>query len=123
MTRRLFSVGLASAALVAVAVAAPVATQLDWDSVSWPAGSLGETYTVGSGDVELQWTGAVGSLIQSRPLIARSETGGLVPAQDALSVRVNYGGGLQELVLTIDFTQYDRWIVVSPPRPAGASRC
>ena len=104
MTRRLFLPGLACVALVAAAVAAPVATRLDWDSVSWPVGSLGESYTIGSGDVELQWTGAVGNLIQSRPRIARSETGGLFPPEDSLSVRVNYGGGLQELVLTMDFT-------------------
>lgn len=97
----------AGLALVAatLAIAAPVNTQLDWDTVAWPNGSLSEVYTVGPGDVALEWTGAVGTLIQQRPQIAQAETGGLTPPQDSLSVRVNFGGpATQQIVLTVDFT-------------------
>lgn len=84
--------------------ATPVATQLDWDSVAWPNGSLNETYTIGNGDVDLQWTGATGDFIGQRPRIGQYETGGLSPAEDALSIRVNFGTSQQEVTLTIDFS-------------------
>jgi uncharacterized repeat protein (TIGR01451 family) len=82
-----------------------VAATLDWDTQTWlPAGSLSEAYTIGSGDVTITWTGATGSLIQTRPQVAQSETGGLVPAQNSLSVRVNYPSSPSAITATIDFS-------------------
>ena len=106
MIKRASTAAGLAALLAAIAAAAPVVTQLDWDSVVWPSGSLAETYTIGSGDVDMQWTGATGTFIQGTPESTdQAETGGLNPVQDALSVRVNFGGpASQEVVLTIDFT-------------------
>ena len=85
--------------------AAQVPTELDWDTNAWPGGSLSETFTVGSGDVQISWSGDTGALIQGRPVTAQVETGGLIPAEDSLSIRVNYSDtSTQEIGATIDFT-------------------
>lgn len=104
MIRRLKGAAAVAVVLCTAVAAAPIATQLDWDSVVWPNGSLSETYTVGNGDVSLQWTGSTSSFIAGRPQIAQSETGGLIPPEDALSLWVNFNSDPKEVVLTIDFT-------------------
>jgi uncharacterized repeat protein (TIGR01451 family) len=106
-TRRQATALVAAALLVSVpsATAAPVATQLDWDAQTWlPAGSLAQVYPIGSGNVAITWSGSTASLIQNRPQVAQSETGGLVPPERSLSVRVNYPASPSEIVATIDFT-------------------
>jgi uncharacterized repeat protein (TIGR01451 family) len=105
----LLSSALALPALVPLpggrAQAAPIVTQLDWDVQTWvPDGALGQTYTIGSGDVIFNWTGDTASLIQTRPQVGQFETGGLIPAQNSLSVRVNYPSSPREIQTTIDFT-------------------
>ena len=91
-------------ACVSVA-AAQVPTELDWDTNAWPGGSLSETFTVGPGDVQISWSGDTGALVQGRPVTAQVETGGLIPAEDSLSIRVNYSDtSAQEIGATIDFT-------------------
>ena len=84
--------------------AAPIATQLDWDVQLWPPGTLTQAYPIGSGTVTFTWTGATGSLIQNRPLVGQSETGGLTPAENSLSVRVNYPASPSQITATIDFS-------------------
>ena len=85
--------------------AAQVPTELDWDTNAWPSGSLSETFTIGPGDVQISWSGDTGALIQGRPVTAQEETGGLIPVEDSLSIRVNYSGtSTQEIGATIDFT-------------------
>ena len=85
--------------------AAPVATLLDWDTQTWtPNGALTQTYPIGSGDVVWTWTGATTSLIQNRPQVGQFETGGIVPPERALSLRVNHPSSPNQIVATIDFT-------------------
>jgi uncharacterized repeat protein (TIGR01451 family) len=84
---------------------AQVSAQLDWDAVTWsPNGSLSHAYTIGSGTVTVTWTGSTSYFISSRPQIGQFETGGLSPAQNSLSARVNYPSSPTAVTCTFDFS-------------------
>tara|TARA_R110002049_G_scaffold252264_2_gene427295 strand:+ start:27215 stop:29608 length:2394 start_codon:yes stop_codon:yes gene_type:complete len=98
---------------------AEVAAQLDWDTLTWPAGSTSQTYTIGSGDVSITFNGTsdtppgdTGALSTNdngidSPSIDNTKTGGLSPVEDSLDIYVNYSttpSGLQEIPILIDFS-------------------
>ena len=81
------------------------AEQLDWDAVSWPATTLGNSYAVGSGNVAIAISGDTGRFLAGYPVDNSSfNTGGLSPAQDSLHLYVDFTANTQQIVLTIDFT-------------------
>ena len=91
---------------------ADVVTQLDWDSVTWAAGTTTQSYTIGSGDVSVTLNGPTdtppgdtGALANGSPFITQDLTGGLSPIQDSLEINVDYGAGSsQQIPIIIDFT-------------------
>ncbi len=91
---------------------ADVATQLNWDTVTWPSGSLSQTYTVGSGDVSLTFNqstdtppGDTTAFISSTPAIDQTSTGGLPSQEDTLFIRIDYGvGSINQAPIVVDFT-------------------
>ncbi len=91
---------------------ADVSTQLDWDSVTWTAGATNQSYTIGSGNVSINFNGAAdtppgdaAALVNTSPLITTDLTGGLSPVQDSLEINVDYAGGSsQQIPIVIDFT-------------------
>ncbi len=93
-------------------IIADVATQLDWDSVTWTAGSTNQSYAIGSGNVSINFNGATdtppgdaAALVNTSPLITTDLTGGLGPVQDALEINVDYAGGSSQVIpIIIDFT-------------------
>ena len=79
--------------------------QFDWDSVAWPAGSLSNTYTVGSGDVVITMSGDTARFVSGYPVDNNTfNTGGLSPAQQSLHLYVDFATNTQQITLTIDFT-------------------
>ncbi|MDW3095749.1 MAG: DUF11 domain-containing protein [Gammaproteobacteria bacterium] len=105
-------VAVAILLLCAVSTHADVTTQLDWDSLTWPAGSTSQTYTIGSGDVSITLNGSTdtppgdtGGLANGSPFITNDLTGGLSPIQDSLEINVDYPAtSLQQIPIIIDFT-------------------
>lgn len=97
--------------LVKVSVA-DVATELNWDTVTWPASSLGQTYTVGPGNVSVTFNqagdtppGDATAFISSTPIIDQTSTGGLPTQEDTLFIRIDYGvGSINQIPIVIDFT-------------------
>lgn len=97
--------------LVKVSVA-DVATQLNWDTVTWPAGSLSQTYTVGPGNVSVTFNqagdtppGDATAFISSTPAKDQTSTGGLPTQEDTLFIRIDYGvGSINQMPIVIDFT-------------------
>ena len=91
---------------------ADVTTQLDWDSVSWPAGSTAQSYTIGSGDVSVTLNGPTDTpagdtagLANGSPFITDDLTGGLSPVQDSLEINVDYSSpSSQQIPIIIDFS-------------------
>ena len=89
--------------------------QLDWDDalISWPSGSLNQSYTVGAGNVSITFNGSTdtppgntASLANNTPFISNNLTGGLSPAQNSLEIDVDYPGSasLRQIPIVIDFT-------------------
>ena len=94
-------------------VVADVATQLNWDSVTWsPSGSLTQTYTIGAGDVTVTFNqagdtppGDATAFISSTPSIDQTSTGGLPTQEDSLFIRIDYGvGSINQIPIVVDFT-------------------
>ena len=91
---------------------ADVATQLDWDTVTWPSGSLSQTYTIGSGDVSVRFNqptdtppGDTTAFISTTPIIDQTATGGLSAQEDTLFIRIDYGvSSINQVPIVIDFT-------------------
>lgn len=91
---------------------ADVATQLDWDTLTWPAGSTSQTYTIGTGDVSISLNGPtdtpagdISGLSNGSPFITDDLTGGLSPIQDSLEINVDYPAtSSQQIPIIIDFT-------------------
>lgn len=104
-------VGVVLASLTKI-VTADVATQLDWDIVTWPAGSLSQSYTIGSGDVAVAFNqagdsppGDTTAFISSTPAIDQTSTGGLPSQEDTLFIRIDYGvGSINQVPIVVDFT-------------------
>ncbi len=105
-------IAMAILSLLAVSSHADVATQLDWDTLTWPAGSTSQTYTIGSGDVSVTLNGPtdnppgdIGGLANGSPFITNDLTGGLAPVEDSLEINVNYPAtSIQQIPIIIDFT-------------------
>ena len=105
-------IAMAILLLFAVKSHADVTTQLNWDAVTWPAGSTSQTYTLGSGDVSITLNGPTdtppgdtGGLSNGSPFITNDLTGGLSPLQDSLEINVDYPAtSLQQIPIIIDFT-------------------
>ncbi len=91
---------------------ADVSTQLDWDSVTWSAGSTSQSYTIGSGDVSITLNGSsdtpagdTSGLANGSPFITTDLTGGLSPVQNSLEINVDYASvSSQQIPIIIDFT-------------------
>ncbi|MFK7795791.1 MAG: DUF11 domain-containing protein [Gammaproteobacteria bacterium] len=91
---------------------ADVATQLDWDVLTWAAGSTSQTYTIGSGDVAISLNGPTDTpagdtsgLANGSPFITDDLTGGLSPIQESLEINVDYPAtSSQQIPIIIDFT-------------------
>ena len=91
---------------------ADVTTQLNWDTVTWPSGSLSQSYTIGSGDVSVTFNqtgdtppGDTTAFISSTPAIDQNSTGGLPTQEDTLFIRIDYGvGSINQVPIIVDFT-------------------
>jgi hypothetical protein len=84
-------------------------SQLNWDSVTWTAGSLSNTYAVTGGNVTLVLTGQTVRLAAGYPARDTATTGGLVPAQNSLAYNCNFNGqaviGQEEITTVITFSR------------------
>ena len=111
--------GFAAAAMVLLGNGAYAATQtLDWNSVSWPASSLSQSYTLGNGDVSITMggntaalTGVVNGTNPFTPLIDNVQEGG-------------FGGAEQSLHLAVDWPDKpsaETSFVIAFTHPAGVS--
>ncbi len=91
---------------------ADVATQLDWDVLTWPAGSTAQSYTIGPGNVVISLNGPsdtppgdTSGLANGSPFITTDLTGGLSPVQNSLEINVDYPSvSSQQIPILIDFT-------------------
>ena len=91
---------------------ADVATQLDWDSVTWTPGSTNQSYAIGPGNVSINFNGPgdtppgdTSALVNASPLITTDLTGGLSPVQRSLEINVDYAGGSSQVIpIIIDFS-------------------
>ena len=91
---------------------ADVATQLDWDSVTWSAGATSQSYTLGPGNISINLNGPsdtpagdTSALANGSPFITTDLTGGLSPVQNSLEINVDYPAvSLQQIPIIIDFT-------------------
>ena len=54
-------------AILSQPIMADVSTQLDWDSVTWTAGSTNQSYAIGSGNVSINFNGAGDTPAGARP--------------------------------------------------------
>jgi uncharacterized repeat protein (TIGR01451 family) len=105
-------VTLAILILLSLSSEADVVTQLNWDVLTWPAGSTSQTYTIGSGDVSISLNGPtdtspgdIAGLANGSPFITNDLTGGLSPVQDSLEINVDYSvSSSQQIPIVIDFT-------------------
>lgn len=114
MTARVWPVLFVCVLLSALAkvVMADVVTQLNWDTVTWPAGGLSQSYTIGSGDVSVTFNqsgdtppGDTTAFISSTPAIDQTSTGGLPSQEDTLFIRIDYGvGSINQAPIVVDFT-------------------
>lgn len=88
------------------------AVVLDWDSVTWTAGSLSNSYnidpavagnditvTVGGSTAQLGLDGGV-----QTPALTQNVTGGLSPAQNALTLNLDLTNQTQAVTITINFS-------------------
>jgi len=95
------------------------AAQLDWDVNAWPAPvggvpTLSQTYAIGGGNVTVTISGDTGALTTvpdgspSSPQTNIFQTGGLVPAENCLFLRMNFPEvppvNTQEIVVTYSFS-------------------
>ncbi len=103
---------LAVMLLLSLNTQADVTTQLNWDVLTWPAGSTNQTFTIGSGDVSISLNvptdtppGDISGLANGSPFITDDLTGGLSPVQDSLEINVDYPAtSIQQIPIIIDFT-------------------
>jgi hypothetical protein len=111
------------------------ASVLDWDVVSWTAGSLTATYTNvdGSGvDMTVTVSGETGDFLNEdgapTPQISNNITGGLTPAQNALLFYVDWGNENDTITVTVTFSQlvnnvsYDLFDIDRGGSAGGGSR-
>jgi hypothetical protein len=91
------------------------AVLVDWSTLSWPAGSLSNSYDVDSGsagnDVSVVISGNTGQLQPSldtgnpqTPAITRAFDGGLSTSPKALELAINLSNNTQTIVVTINFS-------------------
>jgi hypothetical protein len=102
-----------NAVLVLLVTAAHAqATVLDWDAVTWAAGSLSNSYDIDASsagnDVTITVAGDTGQLqpkfgLQA-PAIANGIEGGLSPAQNNLFLQLDLANQSQSVTLTVDFS-------------------
>lgn len=79
----------------------------DWDSETWPAGSLSQTYSTGvgfgftvTGDTSyFQSNAAFGG---QNPALSNTLTGGLASPEQSLHMVVNYANSSQQVAMTMD---------------------
>lgn len=80
---------------------------LDWDSVTWTAGSLSRSFDVDSSnagnDVSVAITGSTSRFLASYPQINSSQTGGLSPAQKSLELYTDFSKRNQSITVTVNF--------------------
>ncbi|MEM9013671.1 MAG: proprotein convertase P-domain-containing protein [Pseudomonadota bacterium] len=78
----------------------------DWDTNTWPAGSLSQTYAGGAQAISIAITGDTGNFVNDggspTPFRTNAVTGGLTPAQQALRYLNNFDNSAQSVVTTID---------------------
>ena len=78
---------------------------LDWNSLTWTAGSLSQSYDIDPSNPGNDVTVAATSTLFSSnyPRLATSPSGGLSPAQNSLILSVNWNNTTQSTTLTVDF--------------------
>jgi hypothetical protein len=102
--------GAAAAAACLLAAGAPAAAAelLDWDVVTWPAGNLTRTFTVGDGNVVFTFSGNTANLVPigtgNSPNLSAVLLGGQPAGTDALTFRTDHTNNTQSITITIDFT-------------------
>src|SRR5438105_1338691 len=100
---------LCLALLLAIcAVRLPVqAALLDWDTVTWTAGSLSMSFETDASnpgnDITITITGNTSRFTQGTPLNGTSITGGLSPAQSALDLAVDFASRSESITVTVTF--------------------
>jgi len=112
ITRAIAAILAAAACALAPARAAVScaagAQVLDWDSgsVTWPTGSLSNSYTVGLDTIGIAFTGNTNRLLNifsgQTPYKSVDLTGGLVPTQQNLLFVANFVNTSEQLTLTIN---------------------
>lgn len=116
--------GLQIIAALGLALFAPAARAvvLDWDSVSWTAGTLSNSYDIDASkpgsDVTVSVSGNTGQLVADNnapfdmsPCLAQSLSGGLSPAQSALLIYFDLTNTSQSVTLTVNFSaQYTQGV-------------
>lgn len=82
---------------------------LDWDSLTWTAGSLSQSYDIdpSNPDNDITVSATSTSFNSGYPRLATSPSGGLSPAQDSLMLNVNWSSRSQSTTLTVDFSYAD----------------
>jgi hypothetical protein len=90
------------------------AVVVNWGSLTWPAGSLSNSFDVDpatpGNDVTVTVTGDTGGLVQAlgsgdqTPAITSNLTGGFSPVHPSLQLAVNQTTNLQSVTVTIDFS-------------------
>jgi hypothetical protein len=98
-------------------VLSPVARAitLDWDTVTWTAGTLSHSYDVdpakAGNDITVTVSGNTGSLTTElvspnpmTPAVTKDFQGGLTTAQNTLCLAVNFTNQTQSVTVTVDFS-------------------
>ncbi len=77
--------------------------QLNWDTLTWTAGSLSNTYSIGGDNVSFTVVGDTGSFLAGYPQLSTANDGGLSPAQNSLRYFMDFSNGTQQITTTIAF--------------------
>lgn len=80
---------------------------LDWNSVTWTAGSLSQSFDIDpnnpGNDITITISGDTGQLTSNSPAIDAAQRGGLPKGQDSLSVHTDFANNTQTITVTITF--------------------
>ena len=93
---------------------AAFADQLDWDTVTYPNGSLSNNVTIGSTLVNITISGGTGSLTTTTqggvipsPAVTVDNEGGLSPVQKNLNLTADFPDSVASVVVTVSFKTLD----------------
>ena len=77
----------------------------DWDTNTWPAGSLSQSYTTSGETLSISITGDTSYFLpntSSAPLTTNFDTGGLSPAEQSLELFLRYADVSESVTITFD---------------------